>query len=107
MAVKQMDFVAKDDDGSSRWMWATQTISGGTYGDIYKCPFECIYAIGAVVTGSGSWEFAIDPIENLESSATWSRWNGTSDINKAITGFRLVRDSGTVVGKIMIKTTYA
>lgn len=99
--------VAMDEDGSSQWMYATTTLSGGTYSAVYQMPIENITAIGASITGSGSWEFTIDPPSTLDTTAEFVRWDGTSAINFAVTGFRLVRDSGTVVGKISVKTTYA
>ena len=108
MAYYNMQLTRKGDTDDGGWYHTTDTLTSGTYGNVYIFPNTPLVSVGATVTGSGSWEFSIDnPTKLGDGSASFSRWDGLSQMNLAVTGFRLVRDSGTVTGTIVAKTWFA
>ena len=105
MAYKEMDRISTGAFFNEGWYHQDIVVSSGTYSPVYKMPEKIIYAIGLYAVGSGSWECSLSPPTALnDGSAIYSRWDGASAINPAITGARMVRDSGTISGMITVKT---
>lgn len=86
----------------------TITMTEGDYSAIYRLPAGEIYAIVASLSGTGSIEFTLDdPATFAGGSPAFVAWDGLSNINKAVTGFRVAYTSGTVVAKVTVKTAEA
>jgi len=100
-----MTRISKGDYDSEGLYHNEVVMTSGTYGSVYTLPTKPILSIGLYVTGSGSWEFSIDSLDTLDAgSGVFVRWDGVATVNKAVTGFRMVRDSGTVSGMVTVKT---
>jgi hypothetical protein len=100
-----MNMVAIGDVDYGKWFSNTLTLTSGTYSDVWLLPKIPILSIGLSITGSGSWDFSINSPLILEAgNGVFSRWDGVAQVNHAVTGFRLVRDAGTVVGTMTVKT---
>jgi hypothetical protein len=100
-----MNRVAIGEVDYGKWFSNILTLTSGTYSDIWLLPETPVLSIGLSVTGSGSWDFSISPPAILEAgSGIFSRWDGVAQVNPAVTGFRLIRDAGTVTGTVTVKT---
>lgn len=85
-----------------------KTLSVTADSDAYKLPVLEMYAIGAYINGDGEIEFTIDPDSAIEGdTAVWSAWDTFSLINLAVTAFRVIVNSGTVVAKVTARTVGA
>ena len=107
MAVQNIPRVSKDslNANTGAVYHINESISSGTYSDIFLLPPQEIYAISAVLTGTGTVEFSNDPESVLDGgSPTWVEWDGSSYINPGITAVRIKRTSGTVTLKLTAKT---
>lgn len=83
----------------------TVSIAAGSASVPYLLPIFEIYAITASITGDGAIQFTNDTKEAIEAdTATWASWDGFAKINFGVTAFRIARTSGTVVGKVTVKT---
>jgi len=103
--LHEMNAVSIGDSDYGKWYSATLTLTSGTYSDIWLVPITPILSMGLSVTGSGSWNFSVSPPFVLDAgNGLFSRWDGVAQVNPAVTGFCLIRDAGTVVGTISIKT---
>jgi hypothetical protein len=103
-AMPKVEF---DNRNSNTGAWYHQTVNltTGTYSDAYLFPVYGVQRIGAVVDGDGYLEFTNDEPAVIEAGlATWVAWDGVSPINNAYRAFRVQRTSGTVTGKVTIKT---
>jgi hypothetical protein len=105
MAYKDMISIDRSETGNFAWYLTELTLVSGTYSDIYRIPIRAITDIGAHITGSGYLEFSLSSLDALNANtATFAQWDGVAQINPAVTGFRMSRSAGTVVGGIIVKT---
>jgi hypothetical protein len=81
-------------------------VTNPTNSDDIIFPISEIYAIAASFSGTGGIEFTNDRPEVIKAgNATFVRWDGVSEINKGLTGFKVVSDSGVVTATVTVKTT--
>lgn len=105
MAYDYMLRINPNGENKEGWYHTINTMTSGTYGTTYVIPDKGAYAIGIQITGSGSWMFSLSSTDALkDDSAIFARWDGESGINLAVTGFKMIRDSGTVTGTVTVKT---
>ena len=80
-------------------------VDPATQSDAYLIPSDSINDIACVLTGDGSIDFTVFPVSAIEDdSAVWETWDGLSQVNRSVTAFRVNRTSGTVVGRVVIRT---
>lgn len=70
--------------------------------DVFKIPVSKLLDIAVESNGDGGIHFTIEPYDNF-NTASFSLFTGTP-INKAVTGFKIKRNSGIVNVKVTIKT---
>lgn len=109
MSIVDMTRVAMDERNADTGAVYHETISlTEALSNVYLIPFGQVYAIAAYITGSGTIEFSNDSPETIESgSPVFIAWDGVSQINLALTAFRVTRSAGTVVAKVTVKTAEA
>ena len=97
-------------DSDHGGLWHTYLTTSGT-SDTYLLPEQKIYALGASITttsGAGSLQFSMDSEARVRAgTATFSAWDGTADINFAVTAFKLVATSGLIGSLVAVKTDLA
>jgi len=108
MAIKRMARTGMPNSDRAA-LWHTYLTTSGT-SDIFKLPELKVYALGASITttsGAGALQFTMDSESRIDdSSATYSAWDGTADINFAVTGFKLVATSGIISAIVCVKTEF-
>lgn len=105
MAVNEMTRTSFDKVGKGGIFHETITMAADTYSDSFIMPFFDIASIAAKITGDGAIQFTNDPVSVIEAGTEeWEDWDGFSLINPGLVAFRLKRNSGTVVGKVTLRT---
>jgi len=110
MSIQDMERVAFDqvNPNSGAVYHNKVAIDSGSESDPYMLPDLEVYAIAVWIDGDGALEFTNDPRSVVEAdTADWEEWNGTDAINSAVTAFRVTRNSGTVTGKVTVRTAEA
>jgi len=105
MSIVKMTRVAFDADGKGGIYHEKMEMSADIYSDSFIMPFFDVRGIAASITGDGVIQFTNDPPAVIEAGdEEWEDWDGTSLINPGLVAFRLQRNSGTVVGKVTLRT---
>jgi hypothetical protein len=108
MAYNNMTRVEYDVTSEAAIYYNSVSISSGTYSDVYILPYSEITGIVSGIDGDGALEFTADPPDVIRAgNAEFSAWDGSSQINLGVTGYRVQRNSGTVVGKVTVRTAGA
>jgi hypothetical protein len=92
-----------DDSGEGSWFQTKITQASGIVSDIYQLPPMAVYAIAAEVVGSGTLAFSIDAPADLPTG-TFSNWDGSSQINLGVTGFKFTTTTASGIAKVTVKT---
>jgi hypothetical protein len=72
--------------------------------DDYKLPIGVRKAIGCRISGTGTIAFTFDDHATIDAgTAVWADWDGTSQVNLAVTGFRVTRSAGTVAAFVTLQ----
>jgi len=105
MSVLEMPRAAFNSIGKGGIFHQTITMTADTYSDSYIMPYFDVSGIAAKITGDGAIQFTNDPPEVINlGTEEWEDWDGFSLINTGLVAFRLRRASGTVVGKVTLRT---
>lgn len=104
--VYNMMLVNQDNTNGGGWFNASITTSG--ISSAYLVPVMPVRDIAVTVSGFGFVGFTSSPPTAIaDGSALYEYWDGLSQINPAVTGFRVVSTSGLVTANILVKTAYA
>ena len=96
--------VSKNEAGT---FYEKLTVENGQTSDIIKIPTDQITAamLNLGGAGTGTIEFTQDSHDVIdEGNETYTAWDGVSQINLGVTGFKVVSSSGQVIGTVTIKT---
>lgn len=108
MAIRSMERVDFGPSNSAAF-YESLTVEDGLTSDIIKIPTNSnITSIGADIGGAGTGiiYFTLDSHAVIDASnETYQAWDGLSQINEGVTGFKVVSSSGQVIGKVTVKTS--
>lgn len=83
------------------------TVEDGLESNVFKIPVDDIGAIMLDLggAGTGTIEFTQDSHTVIDAeNETYTAWDGVSQINLAVTGFKVVSSSGQVIGTVTVKS---
>ena len=109
MAIVSMARVLSDGQDRGSWYITNLTMASGMVSDIYQLPSSEIYAIGATISGTNAkLAFSLNaPSVLAAGTALFTDWNGSADINPAVTAFKMTTTTASGFGTVTVKTCNA
>jgi hypothetical protein len=109
MTIRNM--VRQYSDGQDRGSWynARITQASGIVSDTYMLPVAQVYAIGATISGTNAkLAFSLNSLTDVTvGSGLFIDWDGSAQINLAVTAFKMTTTTASGFGNVMVKTVSA
>lgn len=109
MAILNM--IRRYSDGQDRGSWYNTRITqaSGMVSDTYILPVSQVYAVGATISGTNAkLAFSLNSVDDVTAgSGLFIDWDGSAQINLAVTAFKMTTTTASGFGNVTVKTASA
>lgn len=101
--------VYSDGQTAGSWYNTKLTQASGIVSDIYMVPAAQVYAVGATISGTNAkLAFSLNAPDTITAgSGLFIDWDGSAQINLAVTAFRMTTTTASGFGNVTVKTVSA